>query len=131
MGNPWSEEKKTIKDMRNLCRQKIEVNRVNNIVLRNIKNLSEREKEEENYYKPVILNNFQSNNYIEYKSNGDKNKILSVEEYLNKIWPYLKDIKNDLKKSGSWKIQLTIAINSSSIDDNDEERVMHSKSDNI
>ena len=150
MGNPWSEEEKiikdkrnlfrqkkeqvdtTIKDMRNLFRLKKEVNRVNNIVLRNIKNLSEREKEEENYYKPVRLNNFQSNNYIEYKSNGDKNKILSVEEYLNKIWPYLKDIKNDLKKSGSWKIQLTIAINFiSSIDDNDEERVMHSKSDNI
>ena len=131
MGNPWSEEEKIIKDKRNLFRLKKEVNRVNNIVLRNIKNLSEREKEEENYYKPVRLNNFQSNNYIEYKSNGDKNKILSVEEYLNKIWPYLKDIKNDLKKSGSWKIQLTIAINSSSIDDNDEERVMHSKSDNI
>ena len=118
--------------MRNLFRLKKEVNRVNNIVLRNISNLSERQKEEENYYKPVRLNNFQSNNYIEYKSNGDKNKILSVEEYLNKIWPYLKDIKNDLKKSGSWKIQLTIAINFiSSIDDIDEERVMHSKSDNI
>ena len=150
MGNPWFEEEKmikdkrnlfrqkkeqvdtTIKDMRNLFRLKKEVNRVNNIVLRNINNLSERKKEEENYYKPVRLNNFQSNNYIEYKSNGDKNKILSVEEYLNKIWPYLKDIKNDLKKSGSWKIQLTIAINFiSSIDDIDEERVMHSKSDNI
>ena len=103
MANPWSEEEKiiknkknifrqkkeqvdtTIKDMRNLCRLKKEVNRVNNIVLRNIKNLSEREKEEENYYKPVRVNNFRRNNYIEYKSNDDKNKILSVEEYLNKI----------------------------------------------
>ena len=54
-------------------------------MLRNIKNLSEREKEEENYYKPVRVNNSQSNNYIEYKSNGDKNKILLAEEYLNKI----------------------------------------------
>ena len=41
-------------------------------------------KKEENYYKPVRVNNFWRNNYI-YKSNGDKNKILSVEEYLNKI----------------------------------------------
>ena len=40
------------------------------------------EKEEENYYKPVKVNTFWSNNYIEYKSNGDKNKILSVEEDL-------------------------------------------------
>ena len=69
------------------------------IVLRNIKNLFEYEKEEENYYKPVRVNNFWSNNYIEYKSNGDKNRILSVEEYLDKIRLYLRDIINDLKQS--------------------------------
>ena len=37
----------------------------------------------------------------------DKNKILTVEEYLNKIRPYLKGIINNLKKSDTWKIQLT------------------------
>ena len=63
-------------------------------------NLFEKEEEEEeNYYKPVTVNNFQSNNYIEYKSNGHRNKILSVEEYLNKIKTYLKDIKNDQQNS--------------------------------
>ena len=46
-------------------------------------------KKKKNYYKPVRVNNFWSNNYIEYKSNGDKNKILSVEVYLNKIEPCL------------------------------------------
>ena len=45
------------------------------------------------------MNNFWSNNYIEYESNDDKNKTLSVEEYLNKTKPYLKDIINNLKKS--------------------------------
>ena len=118
--------------MRNLCRLKKEVKRIKDIVFKNIKNLFEKEKEEENYQKPVRVNNFQSNNHIEYKSNGDRNKILSVDEYLNKLRPYLKDIKNDLKKSVPQKIQLTIAINFiSSIDDSDEERVMHSKTDNI
>ena len=34
---------------------------------------------------------------------------VSVEECLNKISPYLKDIINNLKKSDTWKIQLTIA----------------------
>ena len=34
---------------------------------------------------------------------------LSAEEYLNKIRPYLKDIINNVKKSDTWKIQLTIA----------------------
>ena len=63
------------------------------------KTLSEYEKEEENYYKPVRASNFWGNNYIEYKSSGDTNKILSVEEYLNKIRPYLKDIIDNLKNS--------------------------------
>ena len=71
--------------MRNLFRLKKEVKGIKDIVLRNIKNLFEYEKEEENYYKPVRVNNFWSNNYIEYKSNGDKNKILSVEKYLDNI----------------------------------------------
>ena len=39
----------------------------------------------------------------------DKNKILTVKEYLNKIRPYLKGI-NNLKKSDTWKIQLTIIL---------------------
>ena len=49
----------------------------------------------------------------------------------NKIRPYLKDITNNLKKSDTRKIQLTIANNFISSIDNDEECVMHSKSDNI
>ena len=72
-----------------------------------------------------------SNNYIEYKSNGDRNKTLSVEEYLNKIRPYLKNVINNLKISDTWKIKLTIVNNFIYSIDNDEERVMHSKSDNI
>ena len=36
---------------------------------------------------------------IEYEIYSDRNKTLSVEEHLNKIRPYLKDIINNLKKS--------------------------------
>ena len=77
-------------------------------MLRDNMNLFGHEKEKENYYKPVKVSNFWSNNYIEYESKGDRNKTLSVEEYLNKIRPYFKDI-NNLKISDTWKIQLTIA----------------------
>ena len=84
-----------------------------------------------NVFKSVIVINFRSNNDIGYKSKGER-KTLSVEEHLNKIKPYLKDIINDLKKSDTWKIQLEITINFiSSKDDNIEEREIHSKSDNI
>ena len=59
-----------------------------NKILRGIKNLFEYKKEEGNYYKPVRVSNLWSNNYIEYESNGDRNKTLLFEEYLNKITPY-------------------------------------------
>ena len=43
----------------------------------------------------------------------------------------MKHIINNLKKSGTRKIQLTIASNFISSKDNDEDRVIHSKGDNI
>ena len=47
-----------------------------NDIIRNIRNLSENEKEE-NYYGPVRVSNFWGKNYIEYESNGDRNKSIS------------------------------------------------------
>ena len=56
---------------------------------------------------------------------------VSVKECLNKIKPYLKDIIYNLKKSNKRKIQLPVANNFIYSIDNDEVRVMHSKSDNM
>ena len=65
------------------------------------------------------------------KSKGQR-KTLSVEEYLNKTKPYLKDVMNDLRKYNTCKMQLTITIVFiSSKNDNDKEHVVHSKRDNI
>ena len=75
MESPRSEEDKITKDIRNLFRLKKEVERIKDLILRNIKNLLEYENEEENYYKPVRVNN-----YIEYKSNNDKSRIVCMEE---------------------------------------------------
>ena len=58
--------------------------------------------------------------------------ILTVNEYLDIIRPYLVDITNDHKVQSERKIQLTIAINSiSSKPDSDETRTMRAKSHNI
>ena len=101
------EEKNITEDITNLFRLKKEQNYtwikgIRNFfqqdkILRDIKNFSEHKKEEENYYKPF-------NNYIEYKSNSHKHKKPSVEEYLDKISLYLKEIINSFKKSDIWKI---------------------------
>ena len=57
-------------------------------------------------------------------------KYYQLKKYLNKIGPYLQDIINNLKKSKTWKIQLTIAISFTCSRDNNEESVMNSKSHN-
>ena len=57
--------------------------------------------------------------------------VIEIEEYLNRIRTYLKNIINDLKKCDTWKIQLTIVIDLISSKDADEECVMYSKTDNI
>ena len=77
---------------------KTENEAINDWIIRDIKNLF---KQEEDYYKLVIVGNFYRNNYIEYESNGDRNKTLSIEENLNKIRLYLKDIINNLNVENS------------------------------
>ena len=86
----------------------------------------------EDYYKPIIVNDAFNNNYIQYESKGDKDKILTISEYLNNIRPYLVDMINEHKNQSEWKIQLSVEINFiSSKPDSDETRIMHTKSDNI
>ena len=80
-------------------------------------------------YKPTIVKSGYNNNYIEYRSEGDK--LLTVEEYLALIEPYLRELINDHKSKGEWKIQLTAQINFISLSPgSDETCVMHTRSNN-
>ena len=103
---------------------------------------------DEDYYKPTITKDTFNNNYIKYESKGDKGKNISIKKYLNIIIPSLRDIINDYKNQGKWrihsgnkiierktqsewKIQLAMAINFVSSKDPDETRTMHTKSNNV
>ena len=66
-----------------------------------------------------------------YESKGDKDAKLSIEDYFDKIKPYLKDMIDDHKARGEWKIQLVKRIIFVSFIDANETREMHTKSDNI
>ena len=84
---------------------------------------------DEDYYRPMIVKSAFNNNYIQYESNGDK--ILTIEEYLNMIEPYLVDMINDYKNKGDWKIQLALEISFiSSKPDSIEIFTMYTKSTN-
>ena len=80
------------------------------LYVRDLKLLLCEPNNKDNYY-PVKINNVFNNNCIKFKSNGDKDRILSIEEYLDKIRPYSSSMINYLKKLSEWKVHLTKAIN--------------------
>ena len=63
--------------------------------IRDIENLFDNDNDhDDNYYKPILVESSFKNNYKYYESRGDKDKKLSVKQYLYKIMPYLSDLIN-------------------------------------
>ena len=52
---------------------------------------------DEVYYKPIKTKSAFDGNYTEYESKGDKDKNVSLKEYLYMIIPYLRDMINTHK----------------------------------
>ena len=81
------------------------------------------------YYKLILIKSGCNNNYIQSESKGDK--IFTLKDYLALIEQYLRELINDYKNKGEWKLQLIAEINFISLKPgSDETRVMHTKSDN-
>ena len=89
------------------------------------------EDDEEDYYEPVKIKSAFDNSYIQYESRGNREADLWLAEYLNITIPYLRDMIDNRKDRGKWKIQLTMKINFVSVLDNTQFPEMHTKSDNI
>ena len=70
-------------------------------------------------------------NYVLYESKRDKDAKLALWEYFDKIKPYLKDMIDDYKSKGEWKIQITMRIVFISFLDKNQTHVIHTKSDNV
>ena len=85
---------------------------------------------DKDYYKPILNKSGYNKNYGQYESKGDK--ILSLKEYLNLIQKYLRELVEEYKLKGEWKVQSTIEVISVSLKrGSDETRIMYTKSDNI
>ena len=69
----------TDKDIRNLFRLKKKKDRIEQSDQRYQETFLSKEKND--YYEKIKVDNIWSNNYIEYKSNGDGMKTLSVKRY--------------------------------------------------
>ena len=85
----------------------------------------------DDYYKPFEVKSAFDGNYVLYASNGDKDGLLYVFEYLEKIKPYLGDLIAFYNIKGEWKIRLSMQITFISYTDANQVELMHSKSDNV
>ena len=98
--------------------------------IRQIENLFDKINDED-YYNSIKANGAFNDNYTEYESRGNKDRNLSLEDYLNIIKPFLNDMIDNHKASGEWKIQLVIKINFISSLYTDEFCKMYRKSNNV
>ena len=85
------------------------------IGIRDVRNLFDLPIDED-YYKTIKTNDAFNRNYIEHESSSDKDKTLTMKEYLTMIKPYLSDMINDY-------IQLSIANSFISSKDSDKTRI--------
>ena len=77
-----------IKDERNLFIDLEKDKAIKDNIIRDIRNFFEIENEEQDYYKPLRVGNFCNNNTLNMRANRDKNKTLSIKEYLNEMKLY-------------------------------------------
>ena len=85
----------------------------------------------EDSYEPTELKSAFDGSYIQYESRGDRDANLSLAEYLDIIRTYLREMIDDHKARGEWKIQLTMEINFVSVLGSTQFQAMHIKSNNI
>ena len=84
---------------------------------------------DKDYYKPKLNKSGYNKNYAQYESKGDK--IFSLKEYLNLIEKYLRELLEEYKQNGEWKVQLTIVNFILLKPGSDETHIMYTRSDNI
>ena len=88
---------------------------------------------DDDYYKPMLVERSFKDGYKYCESRGDKDKKLSVKQYLCKIMPHLHDLINDHKairnESKEWKIQINMSVNFVSSNDTGEIRTIFVWSD--
>ena len=67
------------------------------IGIRDIENLFDADNNDDDYYKTILVKSSFKENYKYHESRSDKDKKLSVKQYLYKIMLYLSDLINENK----------------------------------
>ena len=81
------------------------------------------------YYEPMLRTSFK-NNYEYYEIRGDRDKELSIKQYLYIVITYLAELINKKKKKNELKIQLSMGISFMCITDKEKTRSFYVNSNN-
>ena len=84
----------------------------------------------DDYYRPILAKQAYNEKYSYYVSRGDKTKELSLKQCIDKVIPYLSELKDE-KKNYNQKIQLDIGINFKYTIDIEKKYTFYIKSKNI
>ena len=102
--------------------------------IRDIENLCDNidADDDDDYYKPILVKSSFDENYKYYESGGDKDKKLSIGQYLGMIKPYLSDLINENNENNfnEWKNKIIMRVNFVSSNDTGEIRTSFVLSDN-
>ena len=60
--------------------------------------------------KPIKVSGVFNDNFVEYQSKGNRDRLISIARYLNNIRVHLRKLINDKKENGEWKIQLIMKL---------------------
>ena len=84
-----------------------------------------------NYYKPTLVKSSLKNNFAYYEIRGDRDKKLSVKQYLTMIIPQLTKLLDEKKNNNNEQnIQLSMGVNFMCVTDKEKTRTFYVKSDN-
>ena len=84
-----------------------------------------------NYYKPTLVKSSLKNNFAYYEIRGDRDKKLSVKQYLTMIIPQLTKLIDEKKNNNNEQnIQLSMGVNFMCVTDKEKTRTFYVKSDN-
>ena len=65
----------------------------------------------DDYYKPILAKDSFNGNHQMYSRRGDKDRYMSISNYLDTVKPYLFALIDEKKNTSSQKEQLVIAVN--------------------
>ena len=87
--------------------------------------------DEEDYYEPKLINTAFENNYFQYETTSEIKNMLPLDEYFKMVQSHLIQLINNHKNDNNRKIQLTMNVNFTPVEDLNDKRSLYINTKNF